>query len=162
MWNLINLESKKLLTLCLKNSFTISLAESCTGGLISSAITHNPGSSEIYKKGYITYSNDSKIKELNVPSEIIKDHGAVSEETSKKMLIGLLKLTNASVGISVTGIAGPDGSTKNKPVGLVWISYGSINSKLSKKFIFEGDRLDIRLKTTVNALKLLNSFILDL
>ena len=91
---------------------------------------------------------------------ILKMKACGIDEVGRGALAGPVVV--ASVGISVTGIAGPDGSTKNKPVGLVWISYGSIKSKLSKKFIFEGDRLDIRLKTTLNSLKLLNSFILDL
>ena len=158
-WDLINKESKKLTNSLKKIHLTISTAESCTGGMVASSIIHNPGSSVIFKKGYITYSNQSKISELYVEEDIIREFGSVSKECSIRMINGLFTKTNTDLGISITGIAGPKGDTNNKPVGLVWISYGNILKKISIRFVFEGNRLMVRLKTTYNALKLTNDFV---
>ena len=161
MWHLINHESKLLLSLCRKFSLKISTAESCTGGLISSSIISNDGSSQIYERGFITYSNESKILDLNVNKNIIMSFGSVSKETAEQMLIGLLKKTNSSLGVSITGIAGPKGGSKIKPIGTVWISFGGIKKFTSKKFNFDGNRLEIRLASVLNSLKLINNYIKD-
>ena len=158
-WHKINFESKKLLELSKKNSLTISTAESCTGGLIASAIIHNPGSSHIFNKGYITYSNQSKIDDLSVKEEVLDNFGSVSKECCIMMLNGLLKKSKANIGIAVTGIAGPDGSSEEKPLGTVWISFGNLKNLISEKIIFKGSRLDVRLQTTLFSLKQLNKFI---
>ena len=160
MWKQINTESKKLLKLCNKNSFTISTAESCTGGMIASSIVHNPGSSDVFEQGYITYSNRSKQNELKISLKTLNKHGAVSKQVAEEMLKGLLYKTKSSIGICVTGIAGPGGSSQEKPVGLIWISFGNKTGVNSKKFLFTGSRLEIRLKTTINSLKLINKFII--
>ena len=100
--------------LCLKKEFNISLAESCTGGLLSSLFTKLPGSSEFFEGSYIVYSNDFKINALDVPAEIIEKYGAVSKECCKQMVINLSKITHSNISLSITGIAGPGGSTKTK------------------------------------------------
>ena len=158
-WEKINQESKNLHISMTKLSLTISTAESCTGGMLASAIIHNPGSSKLFNKGYITYSNESKILELEVNPNILKEFGAVSKKCCLMMAKGLLKKANPNLVLAITGIAGPGGSSHEKPVGLVWICYGDKNKQISNKFIFEGNRLDIRLKTTFQALKLTNEFI---
>ena len=160
-WKKINIESKNLLQLLTKNLLNISFAESCTGGMISSAIIHNPGSSNILNNSYITYSNESKIKELGVTKQILSNFGSVSQECCLMMLNGLLKKTKANVGIAVTGIAGPGGSSKEKPVGTVWVGYGSQKKQMSKKFIFAGNRLEVRLQTTLISLQKINKFIVE-
>ena len=124
-WKKINIESKNLIQLLTRNLLNISFAESCTGGLISSATIHNPGSSNVLNNSYITYSNESKMKELGVTKQILSNFGSVSQECCLMMLNGLLKKTKANVGIAVTGIAGHGGSSKEKPVGTVWVGYGN-------------------------------------
>ena len=107
---------------CRKMKINISTAESCTGGLTASLITDIPGASEIFKEGFIVYSNEAKVKELGVPENIIAKHGAVSPETAEAMARGLKKKTGADITIGITGIAGPDGAVPGKPVGLVYIA----------------------------------------
>ena len=159
MWNQINNQSKNLLKKCILKNFTISTVESCTGGMLASSIVHNSGSSKIFEQGLITYSNLSKNKELKISIEIIKKHGAVSDIVAEKMLHGILKKTKSSIGVSTTGIAGPDGGTKDKPVGLVWVSVGNNIKWKTTKLLLTGNRLDIRLKTTLKALQLVNDFL---
>ncbi len=159
MWENINFQSKKLLETCRSRSLTISTAESCTGGMLASSIVHNPGSSQIFEQGLITYSNISKHKELNIPLETINKNGAVSKQVAEEMLKGLLDKTKSNIGISTTGIAGPDGGTCKKPVGLIWISVGNnINYNTTKLFL-NGSRLKIRLETTLKSLELINEFL---
>ncbi len=158
-WEKINQESKNLHISMTKLSLTISTAESCTGGMLASAIIHNPGSSKLFNKGYITYSNESKILELEVNPNILKEFGAVSEKCCLMMAKGLLKKTASNLILTTTGIAGPEGSSNKKPIGLVWICHGDDKKQISNKFVFEGNRLDIRLKTTYQALKLTNDFL---
>ena len=158
-WEIINKESRKLTNILKKLKLTISTAESCTGGMVASAILHNPGSSQIFNKGFITYSNNSKVTELLVNQLIIDKHGSVSKECSLAMIDGLFQRTDADIGISITGIAGPDGGSIDKPLGLVWISHGNKIKQNQIKFIFKGDRLSVRLNTTYNALKCINEFL---
>lgn len=99
---------------------SISIAESCTGGLVASYLTSIPGSSEYFTTGIVSYSNEIKIKLLNVNSKTLDKFGAVSEEVAKEMAMGSMKTANSDIAVSVTGIAGPGGGTKNKPVGMVW------------------------------------------
>ena len=113
----INKLHKKLI----KNKITISVAESCTGGLLSSKLTTLSGSSKYFKMGLITYSNNAKINILNVNKKVIDRYGAVSQECCRSMVENLSKLSKSKINVSITGVAGPRGGTKNKPVGLVFI-----------------------------------------
>ena len=130
--NVVNLLSKKRLK--------ISFAESCTGGLLSSSITSISGSSKIFTIGLITYSNQAKIKILKVPKKIIMKHGAVSYQTCLSMVKNLNKISKTNICVSITGIAGPKGGTKQKPVGLVYIGIKKGNKILVKKNYFKSNR----------------------
>ena len=123
----------KIVKILSKKKLTISFAESCTGGLLSSKITSVGGSSKVFKLGLITYSNNSKIKILKVPKKIINSYGAVSKETCFQMVSKLVKLSKTNIAVSITGIAGPKGGSKSKPVGLVYIGiYYKNNIKILK------------------------------
>jgi nicotinamide-nucleotide amidase len=124
-----------------KHHLTVSTSESCTGGLVASHITDVPGSSYYFNTSYITYSNEAKIKLLDVSESSLKEHGAVSEETVSQMLDGTLKYSGADYAIAISGIAGPDGGTIEKPVGLVYIACGSKTKKTIKRFQFFKDRI---------------------
>ena len=134
-------------------------AESCTGGLISAVLTEIPGSSAWFERGFVTYSNNAKIEMLGVQPETLEKFGAVSEETAREMAEGALKHSRADIAISITGIAGPDGGTKTKPVGTVcfaWIGKNIPLTSITKKM--SGDRHEVRNKSTVTALgELLNT-----
>ena len=161
MWNKINKEAELLYNKCAKKGIFITTAESCTGGLIASSIVSISGSSNIFKSSFITYSNQMKTKLLNIDSEIIEINGAVSEIVAIKMAKNILDVLEADISIAVTGIAGPGGGSKDKPVGLVWIAIGNKNLTITEKFLFSGNRLDVRQKTTLEALKLANSVIIN-
>jgi nicotinamide-nucleotide amidase len=138
-----------------KNNQTITTAESCTGGLISSMITEISGSSEIFKGSVVTYSNEIKEQELNVNKNTMIKYGVVSCEVVKEMLIGVINKFNSDFSIAVSGIAGPNGGTEQKPVGTVAIgvmsSTGTINTEL---FHFDGDRKQVQIQTAKTALRL--------
>lgn len=146
----------ELLNLCKKKSLLIATAESCTGGLLSSTITDVPGSSEVFDRGFVIYSNEAKTSLLSVPKKIISEHGAVSEAVAKKLSLGAIKKSRADLSISVTGIAGPGGGTKTKPVGLVYISTCIKNSRpKSQRFVFKGARKSVKKQTVVKCLEML-------
>ncbi|MGE4314152.1 MAG: CinA family protein [Pseudobdellovibrionaceae bacterium] len=131
-------------------------AESCTGGMIAAAMTDLAGSSEVFERGFITYSNASKTSLLDVPTVTIAQHGAVSSAAAEAMALGALGNSAADVAVSVTGIAGPGGGTKDKPVGLVWFGFAgrTLNeSPVSKHMIFDGDRGQIREQAVAFALQ---------
>ena len=128
----INKLHKKLI----KNKITISVAESCTGGLLSSKLTTLSGSSKYFKMGLVTYSNNSKINILKVKKNIIDNHGAVSQECCKSMVENLSKLSKSKINVSITGVAGPKGGTINKPVGLVFIGIKKGNKFFIIKNLF--------------------------
>ena len=134
----------------IKQKLTIATAESCTGGLIGHTITNISGSSKVYDGGIISYSNKAKMELLNVPENLLIKYGAVSEEVAKAMSDGIRKKSKVDIGISTTGIAGPTGGTKEKPVGLVYISISTSKNTVVKKYIFLGDRLQNK-KETRNA-----------
>ncbi len=137
----------------LKNQLILATAESCTGGWVAQAITSIPGSSLFFERGFVTYTNESKIDMLDVPEAVIQDLGAVSESTVIAMANGAIKNSRANVSIAISGIAGPDGGTEEKPVGTVWIAWGQKNSEaIAKKFHFEGDRMAIREAAVLQAL----------
>jgi nicotinamide-nucleotide amidase len=120
---------------------TIAIAESCTGGLIASRITDVAGSSDYFLESVTAYANTSKIKILGVKPATIKKSGAVSRQTAIEMAGGIRKISGADIGISTTGIAGPAGGSKSKPVGLVWIGYSDGKKSYAKEFIFAKERL---------------------
>ena len=130
----INYE-KKIGELLLKNKGVLSTSESCTGGLISSLLTDVSGSSEYIKSNFVTYSNEAKEKYLFVSSETLNNYGAVSEQTAKEMALGLLKQTNADYALGITGIAGPTGGTKEKPVGLCYLGIANKERVVVKKIL---------------------------
>ena len=132
----MKLLSKKIVNRLIKKKLTISTAESCTGGLLSNAITSISGSSKVFTIGLVTYSNQSKINLLKVPKNIIRKHGAVSYESCLTMVKNLSKISKTNISVSITGIAGPKGGTKKKPVGMVFIGIKKDNKTLVKKHLF--------------------------
>lgn len=139
----------------LKKNLTISNAESCTGGLISHRITQVPGSSSVYKGGIISYSNESKLNHLNINNDTLKNYGAVSEEVALEMAINVRNIFESDIGVSVTGIAGPSGGTKEKPIGLVYVGYCSRSVVEVKKFAFNSNRKSNKLRTSQAVLNLI-------
>ncbi|NLJ83292.1 MAG: CinA family protein [Halanaerobiaceae bacterium] len=135
-----------------RRSLTISVAESCTGGLLGSRITDVPGSSAYFMGGIIAYSNEVKIKELQVKEDTIAEHGAVSEETAREMAINIKRLMDTDLGLAVTGIAGPDGGSKEKPVGLVYVALASNEDVEVYRLNLKGDRKENKWQTTDYAL----------
>ena len=140
---------KSLIKLLIKKKLKISLAESCTGGLLASSITSRSGASKVFNLGFITYSNQAKIKILKVKKDIIKKYGAVSHECCLSMVNNLSKISKANVNVSVTGIAGPKGGDKKKPVGLVYIGVKKGNKIKVNKFLFKSKKRSSIQKATV-------------
>ena len=129
--------SQKIIKLFKKKRLKLSVVESCTGGMLSSAITSVSGSSKVFTMGLITYSNQSKNLLLKVPKQIIKKHGAVSVQCCFSMVNNLSKISKSNVAISITGIAGPSGGTKQKPVGLVYIGIKRANKVKINRYLFK-------------------------
>ena len=140
---------KSLVKNLIKKKIKISFAESCTGGLLASSITSISGSSKIFNLGFITYSNQAKIKFLKVNKNIIKKYGAVSHECCLAMVDNLSKISKANINVSITGIAGPNGGTKQKPVGLVYIGVKRGNKTLINKCFFRNKKRSSIQKATV-------------
>lgn len=141
-----------------QNRKRIVTAESCTGGLIAAALTCVPGSSDVFERGFITYSNDAKIDVLGVLPETLDAYGAVSAEVADAMAEGALAYSHADVAVSVTGIAGPDGATPSKPVGLVFMGFATREgARFHIQNVYAGNRDSIRLQATHDALRLLLS-----
>ena len=133
-----------LATFLKKYNLKMTTAESCTGGLLAGTFLNVPGASSVYEEGYVTYANHAKTKLLGVKKKTLKKYGAVSKQTAKQMAKGAAKAAGADVAISVTGIAGPDGGTEEKPVGLVYIGC-HVNGKTKvRKCLFSGDRAQVR------------------
>ena len=152
--------SQEIVRLLTKKKLKISFVESCTGGLLSSSMTSISGSSKVFTIGLVTYSNQSKISILKVPKNIIKKHGAVSYETCLSMVKNLSRIIKTNVSVSITGIAGPKGGTKQKPVGLVFIGIKKGNKTLVKKYLFKNKkRISIQRTAIIKALNLILSFI---
>lgn len=124
--------------------FTLATAESCTGGLLAGRVTEIPGSSEYFLEGVVAYSNESKVSLLNVPNKLIQEYGAVSPEVAEAMAIGIRRRAHSTIGVGITGIAGPGGGSVAKPVGLVYIGLADEVQSSSRKFLFPGDRQFIR------------------
>ena len=140
---------KLLIKLLIRKKIKISVAESCTGGLLASAITSISGASKIFNLGLITYSNQAKIKILKVNKKIIKKYGAVSHECCYAMVNNLSKISKANINVSITGIAGPTGGTKKKPVGLVYIGVKKGGKIEINKFLFKSKKRSSIQKATV-------------
>ena len=155
----MKLLAKKIVKKLSKNKQKISFAESCTGGLLSSSIASVSGSSKVFTLGLVAYSNQSKISILKVSKNIIIKHGAVSYETCLAMVKNLNKISKTNISVSITGIAGPKGGTKEKPVGLVFIGIKKGNKTLVKKHLFKNKKRSSIQRATVNkALNLILSF----
>ena len=133
----MKLLGKNIVKKLIKNKLKISIAESCTGGLLSSAITSVSGSSKVFNLGLVTYSNQSKINLLKVPKNIIRKYGTVSEQVCLAMVKNISKIDKADMSVSITGIAGPSGGTKKKPVGLVYIGVMKTNKIKINKYLFK-------------------------
>ena len=144
----------------IKKNITISVAESCTGGLLSSKLTRLSGSSEYFQMGLVTYSNKAKIKILRVNKKIIDKYGSVSPECCRSMVQNLSKLSRSKINVSITGIAGPNGGTESKPVGLVYIGLKKGSKIVIKKNLFKNKkRILIQRKTAEEALEIIKNFI---
>ena len=148
--------AKKLGARLLMKGLKLATAESCTGGWIAKVLTDIAGSSEWFESSVVSYSNEAKKHFLKVPDGVLLDHGAVSENTVIAMLQGIFLETRADAGLSVSGIAGPGGGSEDKPVGTVWIAIGVRDRMVhTRKFLFEGDRNQVRLQAVEAALKAL-------
>lgn len=154
--------AKQLAEILLARNFYLTTAESCTGGGIAYLLTELPGSSRWFDRGFVTYSNNSKEELLDIPDDTLLNHGAVSSETAKAMAEGALKNSHAQVSIAVTGIAGPDGGSTEKPVGTVWFGF-SISKKPTQTLLknFKGDRSHIREQAIHFALETLIQFLIN-
>ena len=152
--------TNKVVQKLIKKKLNISFAESCTGGLLSSNITSVSGSSKVFNLGLITYSNEAKINILKVPKKILNKYGAVSKECCLSMVKNLSKISKANISVSITGIAGPNGGTKLKPVGLVYIGIKKGNKIIIKENLFKSkNRITIQKVTVITALKTINKII---
>ena len=152
--------SQRIVNLLSKKRLKISFAESCTGGLLSSSITSIGGSSKIFTLGFVAYSNQAKINILKVPKKTIIKHGSVSYEVCLSMVKNLNKISKTNISVSVTGVAGPKGGTKQKPVGLVYIGIKRGNKTIVKKNLFKNKNRNSIRKSTVNqALKMILNII---
>ncbi len=138
-----------------RRGLRLALAESCTGGLVSHLITNVPGSSAYYVGGVTAYANEAKVRLLGVSPETLEKYGAVSAETVIEMARGIRNALEADIGVSVSGIAGPDGGTPEKPVGTVWIGISATKDEYARHHLFEGDRLRVKEQSAQAALRLL-------
>lgn len=148
--------AEAVLDRCRRAGLRIATAESCTGGMIAAALTAIAGSSDVFDRGFVVYSNEAKAELLGVPQALIAAHGAVSEDVARAMVEGTLAHARADVAVAVTGIAGPGGGSTTKPVGLVYIGCGRRGApSLVERHVFPGDRATVRAATTERALALL-------
>ncbi|MEN6315210.1 MAG: competence/damage-inducible protein A [Clostridiaceae bacterium] len=146
--------------LLMDSGTTLSLAESCTGGMVAASLTETPGISAVFDRAAVTYSNRSKVEELGVKQETLAQHGAVSEQTAKEMAEGIRRASSTDIGISITGIAGPDGGTPEKPVGTVYIALAHKNGVDSQKLELWGSRNRIRNVTCLHVFDMLRRHLL--
>ncbi len=153
---------KVVFNLLKENRLVLATAESCTGGLLAGKITDIPGSSEVFERGYVTYSNRAKAEDLGVSWDTLNKYGAVSRETAVEMVTGLKNKTGASAGVAITGIAGPGGGTEEKPVGLVYVAAYVNDNIVCKKLQLSGNRERIRNDSCLNALDMLRRLILGM
>jgi nicotinamide-nucleotide amidase len=153
---------KKVTNYFLDKKLKIATAESCTGGLIAHSLTNISGSSNYFDRGVVSYSNNAKSEILNVPKKLLEEYGAVSEPIAKKMAENIRKLSKVDIGISTTGIAGPTGGTKEKPIGLVYIALSTKKDIIVKKFLFRGNRINNKISTCNAALSMLYEYLISM
>ena len=146
---------KRVITLLTNAQKTLATAESCTGGLLSNVLTNVSGSSKVFQLGVVTYADEIKSKVLKVPAKLIKKHGAVSRPVAIAMANQVRRLSQTDFGIGITGIAGPTGATKNKPVGLVFIAVSGRQNTSCSKNLFKGNRLQVKNQSVQKALSML-------
>ena len=152
---------EQVAALLLEQGLTVAVAESCTGGLVLGRLTDRPGASAFLRGGIVAYANDVKAQLAGVPAELIEAHGAVSEEVAVALADGARERVGADIGIGVTGVAGPDGGTPEKPVGLVWIALTAADGRrLVRRADQRGTRADVRERTTTAAMHLLRRLLL--
>lgn len=150
-----------VLALCRERGWTMGTAESCTGGLVAARLTGIPGSSDVFRGGVVAYANEIKQAELDVPADLLAEHGAVSPEVAEAMAKGARARLGVDVAVSVTGIAGPDGGTEEKPVGLVYLHAEGPGGGVGREFSFPGDRPSIRARSVVGALHLVRRLVME-
>jgi PncC family amidohydrolase len=157
----LNRQIKNLITILKKNKIKVSVAESCSGGLISYNLTKISGASKYFEMGVVAYSNKSKLNFLKIKPKTLKNYGSVSAETCKEMCKNLLKISKSNIAISVTGIAGPDGGTKKKPIGLVYVGICSQKKIEITKFNFNKNlsRTNVQNITLIETIKLIENHI---
>lgn len=155
----MELDINQIHKLLVKSKKSVAVAESCTGGLLSNFLTQIPGSSKYFILGVVVYSNKAKENILKIPANIIAKRGAVSKNVAELLAKSVRLIAKADFGIGITGIAGPGGGSKEKPVGTVFIAIDTKNKKICKKFNFSGSRAIIRKKASLKALELLNGLI---
>jgi nicotinamide-nucleotide amidase len=151
----------RVLDLCRARGWTLATAESCTGGLVAARLTGIPGSSEVFRGAVVAYANEVKEGELGVPAALLARHGAVSPEAAEAMAKGARERLGVDVAVSVTGIAGPDGGTEEKPVGLVYLHAEGPDGGLGREFSFPRDRASIRARSVVGALHLVRRLVTE-
>jgi len=150
---------KDIITEFTTRKITLAIAESCTGGYISNMFTNISGASKVFERGIVCYSNASKVALLNVDPESIKQNGAVSETVAKQLANNIRDLSNVNIGIGITGIAGPTGGTPEKPVGLVYIGFSTIDETFVEKHHFNVDRITFKTKILEKILLLLQNYV---
>ena len=148
-------QANRAVKLIFQKELTIASVESCTGGMIASELVGYSGISDNFREGYVTYSNEAKVRNLGVKPETLDAYGAVSEQTAAEMALGVQRRANADIGIATTGIAGPTGGTPEKPVGLVFIGCAYKGKILVRRFLFDGNRYQVRLAATRQAFSLI-------
>jgi PncC family amidohydrolase len=149
----------QLIELVKVKKLTISTAESCTGGLISKLITDIPGASDVFIGGVVSYSNEMKMKWLGAKQATLERYGAVSEQTVREMLNGIMQETGSDIAVAVSGIAGPSGGTPEKPVGTVFIGIAFHDQRIVEKHIFKGNREDVRTQSAMEVLKMISHLV---
>jgi len=139
---------------CLRKRVVVATAESCTGGGVATAITRISGSAKWFDRAFVTYSNEAKREMLGVGARTLERHGAVSEEVAREMALGALAASPADITVAITGIAGPTGGSRAKPVGLVWFAWGARGQLVqTRRFRFDGDRVAVRLQSVAVAIQ---------
>jgi PncC family amidohydrolase len=145
--------------LLLAQGLTLATAESCTGGLVAHRLTNVSGSSAYFLGGFVTYSNEAKERFVGVHHETLLAHGAVSEETAREMARGARQQMGADVAVAITGIAGPTGSTPEKPVGLVYVALSAADAEICRRFVWQGDRESNKIESAEAALQLVLDYL---
>ena len=153
-------KANQIVNLLISKKITLSTVESCTGGMLAQIITSVSGVSKVFKFGFVTYSNQSKIKYLKVPLKVIKTYGAVSEQCCRSMVNNLSRISKTKLNIAITGVAGPKGGSRLKPVGLVYIGIKKGSRTVINKYLFKkNNRENIRISSVKKTLELIKNFI---